>query len=115
VTLLTSGLAFKSKELEPSKTDDFSLRLAQLEKDAKVTAKAYVLQSSILHDRFLVIDDAVWFLGNSLNTLGDRASLIVKLPNPDEVIDQLESMLKQAIPFGDYKIRQAKNQEDAAS
>lgn len=115
VTLLTSSLAFKSKEQEPSKTDDFSLRLAQLEKDAKVTAKAYVLQSSILHDRFLVIDDVVWFLGNSLNTLGDKASLIVKLPNPDEVIKQLENMLNQAISFDDYKKRQAKDQKDAAS
>lgn len=115
VTLLTSGLAFKSKEQNPSKIGDFSLRLAQLEKDAKVTAKAYVLQSSVLHDRFLVIDDAVWFLGNSLNTLGDKASLIVKLPNPDEVIGQLEGMLKQATSFEDYMKRQAKSQEDAAS
>ena len=115
VTLLTSGLAFKSKEQEPSKTDDFSQRLAQLEKDAKVTAKAYVLQSSILHDRFLVIDDTVWFLGNSLNTLGDKASLIVKLPNPDEIIDQLECMLNQAIFFDDYIKRKIKNQEDTAS
>lgn len=115
VILLTSGLAFKSKEQEPSKTDGFNQRLAQLEKDAKVTAKAYVLQSSILHDRFLVIDDAVWFLGNSLNTLGDKASLIVKLPNPDEVIDQLEGMLNKAISFDEYMKRQIKNQEDAAS
>lgn len=113
--LLTSGLAFKSKEQEPSKTDDFSQRLDQLEKDAKVTAKAYVLKSSILHDRFLVIDDAVWFLGNSLNTLGDKSSLIVKLPNPDEVIEQLEGMLSQSISFEDYKISRAKNQKDDAS
>lgn len=115
VTLLTSGLAFKSQAQEPSKIDDFSLRLAQLERDAKVAAKTYVLRSSILHDRFLVIDDAVWFLGNSLNTLGDKASLIVKLPNPDEVIGQLEGMLKQAVPFDDYRQRQAKHQEDNAS
>lgn len=136
VTLLTSGLAFKtmkqnaskvgfwkrvkeklgfhSRKQEPSKIDDFNKRLSQLKKDAKVTAKTYVLQSSILHDRFLVIDDAVWFLGNSLNTLGDKASLIVKLPNPDEVIGQLEGMLKQAIPFDDYRQRQAKHQEDNA-
>lgn len=112
VTLLTSSLAFKSKEQEP---DDFSQRLVQLEKTAQVAAKTYVLQSSILHDRFLVIDDVVWFLGNSLNTLGEKASLIVKLPNPDEVIGQLESMLKQAISFDDYKMRQAKNQEDDES
>jgi len=115
VTLLTSGLAFKSKAQEPSKIDDFSQRLAQLEKDAKLIAKTYVLQSAVLHDRFLLIDDAVWFLGNSLNTLGDKASLIVKLPNPDEVIGQLEGMLKQAMPFDDYKQHQAKHQKDNAS
>jgi hypothetical protein len=105
----------KSKEQVTSKIDDFSQRLAQLEKDAKVAAKVYVLQSSILHDRFLVLDDVVWFLGNSLNTLGEKASLIVKLPNSDEVIDQIEDMLKQAMSFEDYKKRQAKNQKDAAS
>lgn len=111
VTLLSSVLAFKSKGQRPSKTDDLSQRLIQLERDAKVTAKVYVLQSSILHDRFLVIDDTVCFLGNSLNTLGDKASLIIKLPNPDEIIDQLEDMLKQAISFVDYKKRQDKNQD----
>ncbi len=137
VTLLTSGLAFKtmkqnaskvgfwkcvketlgfhSRKQEPSKMEDFNKRLAQLEKDAKVTAKTYVLQSTILHDRFLVIDDAVWFLGNSLNTLGDKASMIVKLPNPDEVIGQLEGMLRQAMTFDDYRQRQTKHQEDSAS
>lgn len=136
VTLLTSGLAFKemkqnaskdrfgkrvkenpglhSKKYEPSKIDDFSKRLTQLKKDAKVNAKTYVLQSAILHDRFLVIDDAVWFLGNSLNTLGEKASLIVKLPNPDEVIDQIEGMLRQAIPFDNYRQHHAKFQRDNA-
>lgn len=137
VTLLTSGLAFKtmkqnsskggfwkglkeklgfhSRKQESSKIDEFSKRLAQLEKDAKVTAKTYVLQSAVLHDRFLVIDNTVWFLGNSLNTLGEKASLIVKLPNPDEVISQLEGMVKQAMPFDDYRQRQAKQQEGRAS
>ena len=137
VTLLTSGLAFKtmkqiaskgdfwqcvkeklgfhSRKQGPSKMDDFNKRLAELERVAKVTAKTYVLRPSILHDRFLVIDDAVWFLGNSLNTLGDKASMIVKLPNPDEVIDQLEGILKQATPFDDYRQVRAKQQEDNAS
>lgn len=108
VTLLTSGRAFKSKDKEHSKIDDFSKRLVQLENDTKITANVYVLQSSILHDRFLVIDNVVWFLGNSLNTLGDKASLIVKLPNPDEIIDLIEGMLNQAISFEDYKKLQIK-------
>jgi hypothetical protein len=115
VTLLSSALAFRSKGRHPSKIEDFSLRLAQLERDAKVTAKAYVLEPSVLHDRFLVIDDTVWFLGNSINTLGEKASLIVKLPNPDEVIGKIEGMLRQALAFDDYKKRQIKGQKDAAS
>ena len=40
----------------------------------------------LIHDRFLVIDDAVWFTGNSLNHLGERASMILRLPNPTEVL-----------------------------
>ena len=104
--IIIEGLGFKSKQQVPSKIKDFDQRLAQMERDAKIAAKVYVLQSPILHDRFLVIDDAVWFLGNSLNTLGDKASLLVKLPNPDEVIDQLEGMLKQAMSFDNYKKRQ---------
>lgn len=115
VTLLTSTLAFKSKTQEPSKIDDFWQRMTQLKADAKLTAKTYVLQPAVLHDRFLVIDDAVWFLGNSLNTLGDKASVIVKLPNPDEVIGQLEDMLRQAMSFDDYRQRQTRHQEDRAS
>ncbi len=102
VTLLSSNSAFKK---DHSKINDFSQKLDQLQNKAKVKAGAYVLESSILHDRFLVIDDAVWFLGSSLNSLGSKASLIVKLPNPDEVISQLDGMLNQAISFKDYKTK----------
>lgn len=112
VTLLTSGRAFKPTKQNASKVDDFSKRLAQLEKDANVTAQTYVLPPQILHDRFLVIDDTVWFLGNSLNTLGDKASLIVKLPNPDEVIGRLEDMRRQAISFEEYRQLEAKRRKD---
>lgn len=111
VTLLTSGKAFKSKINALSKVNDFDEKLTELNKVTKLTPQVFVLPSSILHDRFLVVDDNVWFLGNSLNTLGDKASLIVKLPNPDEVISHLESMLKQAIPFEKHKRRLAKNQQ----
>lgn len=115
VTLLTSIRAFKSKGKVLSRIEGFSRQLSELAKDTKITASAYVLQSAVLHDRFLVIDNEVWFLGNSLNTLGDKASLILKLPNPDEVIGQLENMLKKAIPFNDYRRRHAKPQESKAS
>lgn len=44
----------------------------------------------LIHDRFLVIDDAVWFTGNSLNHLGERASMILRLPDPTEVLRLVE-------------------------
>jgi hypothetical protein len=43
----------------------------------------------ILHDRFLAVDGAVWFSGNSLNAIGQRESIIIKLPDPRPVIERL--------------------------
>jgi hypothetical protein len=48
----------------------------------------------ILHDRFLAIDGAVWFSGNSLNAIGQRESLIIKLPDPAPVIDRLNQLFE---------------------
>jgi len=103
VILLTSKLAFQSVNKEVSEVEDFSQSLEKLKADVHLEAEVNVLIQPILHDRFMVIDDTVWFLGNSLNALGVKTSLIVKLPNPDEVIEKLKSMLKQAISFEDYK------------
>ncbi|MGU8077978.1 VPA1262 family N-terminal domain-containing protein [Burkholderia pyrrocinia] len=73
-------------------------------RDSNQLVKALVLpgKNPSLHDRFLVVDDAVWFLGNSLNTLGVRASMIIKLPNPDDVLRELTSMINKAQPFEEY-------------
>jgi hypothetical protein len=104
VTLLTSSLAFKGDKLKSKieKLKSFKKMIGQLDTDAKVIVDARVLPSSALHDRFLVIDNIVWFLGNSLNTLGDKASMLVKLPNPDEVIKQLQSMKVKAETLNSY-------------
>jgi len=55
---------------------------------------AYVLTGDPppLHDRFLVIDDEVWFSGNSLHNLGQRFSLLIKLPYPEPVLEALTAM-----------------------
>lgn len=60
-------------------------------------------RSPPLHDRFLAVDDDVWFLGNSLNALGDRASLILKVPDGEPVLARLHAMIRTSIPFEDYK------------
>jgi hypothetical protein len=48
----------------------------------------------VLHDRFLVVDGAVWFSGNSFNAIGQRESMIVKLPNPAPVIKRLNMLFE---------------------
>ena len=55
-----------------------------------------------VHDRFLVIDGSVWFSGNSLNAIGERAGVIVKLPDPEPVIARLEAFWSQAQTLSDW-------------
>ena len=55
-----------------------------------------------VHDRFLVVDGGVWFSGNSLNTLGERAGMIVKLPDPRPVVVRLEAFWCRASPLSDW-------------
>jgi len=100
-TLITSSLAFKSSEgsTRQRTLDDFKEKLEKLKSDIKVSPEVFVLKPSVLHDRFLVVDETVWFLGNSLNALGEKASMLVKLPDPDDVTRRLESMLATAVSF----------------
>ncbi len=105
LTLLTSGLAFNSRNETKTKLDmleGFTGQLTQLEAHLKATVNVYVISAAVLHDRFLVIDNDVWFLGNSLNALGDKASMIVKVPNPDEIIEHLNIMRQQADSLDSY-------------
>jgi hypothetical protein len=46
----------------------------------------------ILHDRFLAVDGAVWFSGNSLNAIGQRESMIIKLPDAKSVMSRLNAI-----------------------
>lgn len=93
--------------------EEFSKEIERVKKEGNADIEVMVLpgKSPVLHDRFLVVDDEVWFLGNSLNTLGERASMIIKLPNPDEVRRELEEMLIQAEIFDAYRQRRIKASE----
>lgn len=44
--------------------------------------------SSPLHDRYIVVDNAVYMLGSSLNEFGKRASSLIKVPAPELLISQ---------------------------
>lgn len=57
-----------------------------------------------IHDRFLVIDGGVWFSGNSFNALGERASMVVKLPDSETVVSKLEAVWEGATPLADWLV-----------
>lgn len=117
VTILTSKLAFEvsfnsEKDTERNSSDASLInKLKKFEKEinnfklfgnAHFEVKVLHGKSPDLHDRFLVVDNEVWFLGNSLNTLGTRASMIIKLPNPDEVLEELDKMIEKSKDFSFY-------------
>lgn len=52
-----------------------------------------------LHDRFLIADGRVWLSGNSLNAIGKRASVLIELPNPKEVLNHLTPIMEQTEQF----------------
>ncbi|MBU2859042.1 hypothetical protein HF290_00970 [Acidithiobacillus ferrooxidans] len=125
-TILTSRLAFESThpedcrtrqdgDQEPVKnstsivTEDerltsFASALATLSARGMKSVTTLVLsgKSPPLHDRFLVIDDEVLFLGNSLNALGERASLILSVPDSEPILARLRAMASLALPFETY-------------
>lgn len=52
-----------------------------------------------LHDRFLLIDDDLWLLGSSLNVFGDRGSMLLRVPDPEPVLEDLRRIWSQAQEF----------------
>lgn len=127
-TILTSRLAFESEFAdsvaqvgedtdqmpvasaptpETEKLERFTHSLAELGRRGIKSVTALVLNGRTppLHDRFLVIDDEVLFLGNSLNALGDRASLILSVPDGEPILAKLKAMASTATAFESYASR----------
>jgi hypothetical protein len=125
-TILTSRLAFESNyadaidaaqgdledraehsaamATESDRLTSFTRSLATLRTRGMKSVTALVLSGKTppLHDRFLVIDDEVLFLGNSLNALGERASLILSVPDSEPILARLRAMAGLALPFETY-------------
>jgi hypothetical protein len=124
-TILTSRLAFEGEYAEAidalqgtaqeqtensttvtetEKLTSFTRSLATLHTRGMKSVTALVLSGKTppLHDRFLVIDQEVLFLGNSLNALGERASLILSVPDSEPILAKLRAMASLALPFDIY-------------
>ena len=55
-----------------------------------------------VHDRFLIVDGTVWLSGNSLHTLGERAGVIVRLPDPTPIIAGIKAFWRSSPTLSDW-------------
>ena len=101
IRILTSAEGLRDLvNAEPASNQGSILQRALDETFDKMATKPKIRvlsgKSSPIHDRFLVVDGEVWLSGNSLSTLGERAGMIVRLPDPEPVIGRLEAFWKDA-------------------
>lgn len=89
------GSSEEGKEKSKLRLQNFQAELEKVvEKIPNTEVKVLTGKKQPLHDRFLVIDDRVWFLGNSLNSLAIGASQIIRLPDGLSVIEKLNDMFE---------------------
>ena len=68
-------------------------KIKQQDKSLKEISVKVMGGKAIFHDRFIIIDNKeVWFSGNSFNSIGKRVGAIIKLPNPNEMLEKLSQM-----------------------
>lgn len=106
--ILTSAENLKQSTEDDRVEDNGSILERTLDeafRDVPVKPEIRVLlgKSSPIHDRFLVIDDEVWLSGNSLATLGERAGIIVRLPEPESVILRLGSFWNSSPDLSEWR------------
>ncbi|MDE2742488.1 MAG: VPA1262 family N-terminal domain-containing protein [Gemmatimonadota bacterium] len=105
--ILTSAQGLKEIGRDDQNTDSGSQLLEILnnffkERPTKPEIRILKGDPPPVHDRFLVVDGTVWFSGNSLRTIGERAGMIVKLPDPEPVIVRLGDFWSAAPCLSDW-------------
>ena len=105
--ILTSAHGLAARGRGAPNADPGQVLMAVLDqtfKDYPTTPQIRVLRRDPppVHDRFLVVDGSVWFSGNSLHTLGERAGVIVRLPDPAPVVAGLEAFWRSSPSLADW-------------
>lgn len=55
-----------------------------------------------IHDRFLLVGDELRLLGSSLNSFGDRGTMILRVPDPQPVLIDIEKVWSEAADFENW-------------
>jgi len=105
VSVLTSAEALRQKVDKGNgaeagdKLDEFLKQVAQHKLHPNISVHVAQGTQSTLHDRFLVVDGRVWLSGNSLNNIGERASVLIEIPEPTDIVKKLTDLRNDASPF----------------
>lgn len=103
VRLLTTGKGFDDV-FTPAKVLE-NLERWNAEQPLLGPIELRVMEHVELHDRFLRVDNRIYTLGNSLNSLGDKASLLLRVPDPGPVFLELERIWEDADLLSDVAAR----------
>jgi hypothetical protein len=60
-----------------------------------------------VHDRFLMVDDAIWLLGSSLNEFGSRGTMLVGIPDPRAVAGKIQEAWGRATALDAWLVERA--------
>ena len=56
-----------------------------------------------IHDRFIVVDEArAWMSGNSLSSIGRRASVLLEIPLSDDLVERLAGVRRSSVSFNEW-------------
>lgn len=74
------------------------------EKKIGFTISCFVLDQNnpSLHDRFLVIDETIWFIGHSFNQIGKKNCFMTKAPYAISIFPKLKEIKNQTITLNEY-------------
>jgi len=117
IQILTSGSAFKQIEEAETGTEADSgaaldaqqtllqkLDIFQASHRNSIEIKVANTENSLFHDRFIAVDGRVWMIGSSLNSIGIRPTLTMRIPHGEKILTHLMGLYNNAIPLKDLKV-----------
>ena len=77
-------------------------RLRAMERANPLELRVMIGDDPIIHDRFIVVDARIWHLGASLHDFGVRGTMILGVPDSDEVRPHLDDAWDNGTPLDSW-------------
>lgn len=119
IQILTSSSAFKQineattgTEIDSEATQDThqklleNLAIFQVSHKNNIEIKVANAENSLFHDRFIAVDGRVWMIGSSLNSIGIRPTLTMRIPHGEKILTHLMGLYNNSIPLNDFRVPQ---------